>query len=104
MKQTTLCYAALLGLAAMTAVAPGSAQAAITEEEAHAIGVDAYLYFYPLISFDTTRLYSTNIEPGKEPLKGPMNSFASAAAYPSATTSLSCGSTSTHFIRSHTWT
>jgi len=60
------------------------AQSAITEEEAHAIGVDAYLYFYPLISFDVTRLYSTNIEPGKEPLKAPMNTFASAAAYPSA--------------------
>ncbi|MGB7097640.1 MAG: DUF1254 domain-containing protein [Xanthobacteraceae bacterium] len=60
------------------------AQSAITEEEAHAIGVNAYLYFYPLISFDVTRLYSTNIEPDKVPLKAPMNTFASAAAYPSA--------------------
>jgi hypothetical protein len=60
------------------------AQNAITEEEAHAIGVEAYLYFYPLISFDVTRLYSTNVEPGKEPLKAPMNTFANAAAYPSA--------------------
>jgi hypothetical protein len=60
------------------------AQSAVTEEEAHAIGVNAYLYFYPLISFDVTRLYSTNIEPDKEPLKAPMNTFASAAAYPSA--------------------
>jgi hypothetical protein len=42
-----------------------------------------YLYFYPLISADVTRLYSTNIEPDKEPLKGPMNTFASAPAYPS---------------------
>ena len=42
------------------------------------------MYFYPLLSFDVTRLYSTNIEAGKEPLKGPMNTFASAAAYPSA--------------------
>ena len=60
------------------------AQSAVTEEEAHAIGVNAYLYFYPLISFDVTRLYSTNIEPDKVPLKAPMNTFASAAAYPSA--------------------
>ena len=58
------------------------AQSAVTEEEAHAIGVNAYLYFYPLISFDVTRLYSTNIEPDKDPLKAPMNTFASAAAYP----------------------
>ena len=60
------------------------AQSAVTEEEAHAIGVNAYLYFYPLISFDVTRLYSTNIEPDKVPLKAPMNTFASAGAYPSA--------------------
>src|SRR5439155_26844757 len=55
---------------------------AITEEEAHAIGVDAYLYFYSLISMDITRLTSTNVEAGKEPLKAPMNMFVSAAAYP----------------------
>src|SRR5215831_9086464 len=61
---------------------PTSAQSAISEQEVHAIGVNAYLYFYPAISFDITRLYSTNVEPGKEPLKGPMNTFASAAAYP----------------------
>jgi hypothetical protein len=34
------------------------------------------------VSADTTRLFATNIEPGKEPLKGPMNTFCSAAAYP----------------------
>jgi hypothetical protein len=54
----------------------------LTEEQTHDIGVDAYLYFYPLISADVTRLTSTNIEAGKEPLKGPMNTFVSAAAYP----------------------
>jgi hypothetical protein len=57
---------------------------AITEEEAHAIGVDAYLYFYPLVLMDLTRLQSTNIEAGKGPLKGPMNTFINASAYPSA--------------------
>jgi hypothetical protein len=79
MKRTTL--AVLFG-ACLLAGLPVPAQAAITEQEAHAIGVNAYLYFYPLISFDITRLYSTNVEPDKEPLKGPMNTFASAAAYP----------------------
>jgi hypothetical protein len=34
------------------------------------------------IPTDITRLTSTNIEAGKEPLKGPMNTFVSAAAYP----------------------
>src|SRR6266436_1076707 len=72
----------LLGLALAPAAMAQSAPAVITEQEAHAIGVDAYLYFYPLISTDITRLTSTNIEAGKEPLKGPMNTFVSAAAYP----------------------
>lgn len=40
-------------------------QAALSEQEAHAIGVDAYLYFYPMVSFDLTRKQSTNIEAGK---------------------------------------
>src|SRR5438874_2739010 len=72
-----------LGLLLGPALEEGAiAQPAITEAEAHAIGVDAYLYFYPLISTDITRLTSTNIEARKEPLKGPMNTFVSAAAYP----------------------
>jgi len=79
-------HRALAGLfgASLLTLAPSmaGAQTAITEQEAHAIGVDAYLYFYPIISFDVTRLYSTNVEPNKEPLKAPMNSFANAAAYP----------------------
>jgi len=36
----------------------------ISEQDAHAIGVDAYIYFYPLVSMDITRLQSTNIEAG----------------------------------------
>ena len=77
--------ALILGLLLCPALSPATqAQSAATEEEARAIGVNAYLYFYPLLSFDVTRLYSTNIEPNKEPLKAPMNTFASAAAYPSA--------------------
>ena len=75
--------AAIFGVGLLAALAgPANTQPAITEQEAHAIGVDAYLYFYPLISFDVTRLYSTNVEPDKEPLKAPMNTFANAAAYP----------------------
>jgi len=57
---------------------------AITEDEAQAIGVDAYLYFYSLITMDLTRLQSTNIEPGKDSFKGPMNTFVNVPAYPTA--------------------
>src|ERR1700731_2334493 len=52
-----------------------SASSSITEEAARAIGVDAYLYFYPMISVDITRKQSTNIEAGKEFGKGPLNMF-----------------------------
>jgi hypothetical protein len=57
---------------------------AITEQEAHAIGVDAYLYFYPLISVDITRKVATNVEAGKIPGFGPANMFHSFAAFPGA--------------------
>ena len=57
---------------------------AVTEQEAHAIAVDAYLYLYPLVIMDLTRKQSTNVEPGKEFAKGPMNEFANVPAYPPA--------------------
>jgi len=84
MQKYTL--AATLGLLLTFTLAPiaKAETAPITEEEAHAIGVDAYLYFYPLITMDLTRLQFTNAEPGKDPLKGPMNTFVNIPAYPSA--------------------
>src|SRR5271156_1278603 len=56
----------------------------MTTEQAHAIAVDAYVYFYPLITMDVTRRHFTNIEPGKEFGKGPMNMFVNVPAYPPA--------------------
>jgi hypothetical protein len=67
-----------------TSAAPVQTQVPITEQEAHAIGADAYLYFYPLVLMDLTRKQSTNIAPGKEIGKGPMNMFVSVPAYPPA--------------------
>lgn len=58
--------------------------AKLTPEEAHAIGVDAYLYFYPLLSMDLTRKQLCNVEAGKEFGKGPMNSFSNMPAFPPA--------------------
>jgi hypothetical protein len=82
MKRTTgaaLAGACMLG---MSVALPTTAQTAVTEQEAHAIGIDAYLYFYPLVIMDITRKQSTNIEPGKEFGKGPMNMFTSVREYP----------------------
>jgi hypothetical protein len=76
-------------LTALLSASPAGAQQAgssapVTEEQAHAIAVNAYLYFYPLISIDITRKQSTNVEPGKEFGKGPMNTFVNVPAYPPA--------------------
>ena len=58
------------------------AQTAVTEQEAHAIGVDAYVYLYPLITMDITRKQLTNTD--KDFGRGPMNVFHNVPAYPPA--------------------
>jgi len=60
------------------------ALAVVSEQEARAIGVGAYLYFYPLVTMDITRRQLTNIEPDKEIGRGPMNSFSNVSEYPTA--------------------
>jgi hypothetical protein len=82
MKCTAL--TAMLGASLFaTLMAPVHAENAITEQEAHAIGVDAYVYLYPLISMDITRKQLTNIEPGEE-MGGSMNTFKNVPVYPPA--------------------
>ena len=60
-----------------------SAAERISEQEAHVIGVKAYLYLYPLVTMDLTRKQLTNVE-RVDGLHAPMNSFANIAAYPTA--------------------
>lgn len=60
------------------------AQSAVTEQEARSIALDAYLYLYPLVTMDLTRKQFTNLEPGKELGKGPMNMFNNVPQYPPA--------------------
>jgi len=55
----------------------------ITEEDAHAIGVAAYVYFYPLVTMDITRKQLTNVAK-PEGIHTPMNTFANVAAFPPA--------------------
>ena len=71
-------------------IAAGSLHASLTShaesispEEAHAIGVEAYLYFYSLVTMDITRKQLTNVERA-EGISAPMNTFANIPAYPTA--------------------
>lgn len=69
-------------LAGIAVTQPAQAGPALTPQEAEAIGVDAYLYFYPLLSMDVTRKQFTNLPAGKAFGKGPMNLFANMPEYP----------------------
>jgi hypothetical protein len=74
----------LLSAALASGAMAQSGSQAITEQEAQTIAVDAYVYFYPLVTMDVTRRQFTNIEPGKELGKGPMNTFNNIPEYPPA--------------------
>jgi hypothetical protein len=81
-----LLHAILLPLTAMLLIgftARTRAAERISEQEAHTIGVQAYLYLYPLVTMDLTRKQLTNVE-HMDGLHAPMNNFANIAQYPTA--------------------
>ena len=85
MKRTAILFSMSL-LAALTSAPCANAQAgapAIPEAEARSIAVDAYIYFYPLVSMDLTRKQLINMPPGAG-LGGPMNTFDNIPAFPAA--------------------
>lgn len=85
MKHSTVAGMACAAMVVMSGlIHSANAQSAVTEQEARAIGVEAYIYFYPLLTMDITRKQSTNIAPGKEFGKGPMNTFVNVPIYPTA--------------------
>ncbi|MBB3541692.1 MULTISPECIES: DUF1254 domain-containing protein [unclassified Rhizobium] len=61
-----------------------AAEDALTKEEAASIGVDAYLYLYPLVTMDITRAQATNVEAGKTMGRGPANMFTNVPQFPTA--------------------
>ncbi len=51
-------------------------QESLSQQEANEIAVEAYLYFYPLVTMEVTRKISTNIEAGQMIGRGPMNTLS----------------------------
>ena len=85
MERTAILFSMSL-LAALTSAPCANAQAgapAIPEAEARSIAVDAYIYFYPLVSMDLTRKQLINMPPGTG-LGGPMNTFDNIPTFPAA--------------------
>jgi hypothetical protein len=78
---SALAVAALLAAGSPTTV---HAAEPITEATAHAIGVQAYVYLYPLVTMDITRRQLTNVARA-EGISAPPNSFANITEFPSAT-------------------
>jgi hypothetical protein len=75
--------AVVLGLVA-TMNGPVQAQEKkIDAEEAARIGVEAYVFGYPLVTMEITRRISTNV-PTIEGTRGPMGQFVNLRKYPSA--------------------
>ena len=52
--------------------------------EAHDLGINAYIYLYPLVTMDRTRRQAINIEPDRRPCYGPMNAFSHFREFPDA--------------------
>jgi hypothetical protein len=75
--------ALIAGSLALSAAPTVRAAGAISEEEAHSIGIAAYQYFYSLVTMDVTRKQLTNVAKA-EGIQTPMNLFASLAAFPPA--------------------
>ncbi|MBL8674447.1 MAG: DUF1254 domain-containing protein, partial [Rhodospirillales bacterium] len=58
---------------------------ALSEQEAHAIAVEAYVYFYPMVTMDVTRKQLTNVERhAAGGIAAPPNTFANIPAFPPA--------------------
>ena len=56
----------------------------LSAEDAETIGVEAYVYLYPLVTMEITRRQATNLAAGERPAFGPMNQFSHIREFPPA--------------------
>src|SRR5271165_395024 len=86
-RLTRLVFPTLLGAALAGGGPLPMARAAepISAQDAHSIGVTAYLYFYSLVTMDLTRKQLTNVAKAGSGINAPMNTFANVPEYPTAT-------------------
>lgn len=84
MKLVSIAVATILSLAQADFVSatPTSVSSTLSAEEAETIAVEAYLYFYPLVSMDMTRRITTNFPANTRPGMGPTNQFHHMRAFP----------------------
>jgi hypothetical protein len=80
MKPTTRSTGVMVCFSLLALITPARASEPTIDD----VAVNAYLYFYPLLTMDLTRLQATNIAPGKQFLRGPTNMFSNAPAFPPA--------------------
>ena len=71
-------------LATMASLSGAESKPPPSEQEAHDIAMEAYIYAYPLLTMDVTRRQATNVEAGKTAGRGPINTFTHVRAYPTA--------------------
>lgn len=79
---TVLCLA--LSAIASPARAQPSPVESLNAEDAYRAALDAYLYFYPLITMDLSRRQATNVNAGVAPGRGPANTFVHARNLPTS--------------------
>ncbi|MFN8475145.1 MAG: DUF1254 domain-containing protein [Anaerolineae bacterium] len=67
----------------MTVPYPGSSLT-FDPQEAFEVGIEGYIFLYPLITMDVTRRIMTNVPPGQVPGFGPAGAFSHMCAFPDA--------------------